>query len=45
MLLVLRAIKDYYKVISNCYLDNIIQGEAIKDLENNIAKLEIFEPY
>jgi hypothetical protein len=43
VLLVLRAVKDYYKVIGDCYVDSIMQGEAMKDLENGTAELETFE--
>ncbi|RFU25488.1 hypothetical protein B7463_g10850, partial [Scytalidium lignicola] len=41
--LVLRQTGDYYKLIGDCYVDGIMQGEAMKYLEEGKLNLETFE--
>ena len=40
--LVLRPVGDYYELIGDCYIDGIIEGEAMKDLEDRKIELETF---
>lgn len=40
--LVLRPVGDYYELIGDCYIDGIMEGEAMKDFEDRKIELETF---
>lgn len=41
--LVLRPVRDHYELIGDCYMDGIMEGQAMKDLEEHRVELETFD--
>lgn len=41
--LVLRPVRDHYELIGDYYIDGIIEGQAMKDLEEHRVELETFD--
>jgi hypothetical protein len=41
--LILRPIGDYHELIGDCYVDGIMEGQAMADLDAGKYKLEIFD--
>jgi len=41
----LRTVEDYYELIEDCYIDGIMEGEAMKDFEERNIELETLKLY